>query len=70
MTALAIRSSTGRPVDRYRQNADRLRAGGEVVRHFDIDLADGAGDYQVFSDLEPSSGNGSPWSSRAPARRR
>ena len=31
----------------------RLRAGGEVVRHFDIDLGDGAGDYQVFSDLEP-----------------
>ena len=31
----------------------RLRAGGEVVRHFDIDLADGAGDYQVFSNLEP-----------------
>ena len=31
----------------------RLRAGGEVVRHFDIGLADGAGDYQVFSDLQP-----------------
>ena len=27
--------------------------GGEVLRHFDIDLADGAGDYQVFSDLQP-----------------
>ena len=34
----------------------RLRAGGEVVRHFDIDLADGAGDYTVFSDLEPFRG--------------
>ncbi len=31
----------------------RLRRDGEVVRHFDIDLADGAGDYQVFSDLQP-----------------
>ena len=31
----------------------RLRAGGEVVRHFDIDLAGGNGDYEVFSDLQP-----------------
>ena len=34
----------------------RLRAGGEVVRHFDIDLADGAGAYQVFADLQPFRG--------------
>ena len=31
----------------------RLRRGGQVLRHFDIDLADGGGDYQVFSDLQP-----------------
>ena len=31
----------------------RLRRDGQVLRHFDIDLADGSGDYQVFSDLQP-----------------
>ena len=45
-----------RPPTGARSLADghmRLRAGGEVVRHFDIDLAEGDGDYQVFSDLQP-----------------
>ncbi|MDE0024715.1 MAG: glycoside hydrolase family 32 protein [Spirochaetaceae bacterium] len=31
----------------------RLCRDGQVLRHFDIDLADGSGDYQVFSDLQP-----------------
>ena len=34
----------------------RLRDESGTVREFDIRLADGAGDYQVFSDLEPYRG--------------
>lgn len=50
---LPIRRVPGRGLLRTPAGHMRLRAGGEVVRHFDIDLADGAGDYTVFGDLEP-----------------
>ena len=45
----------------------RVRAGGRIVREFDIKLADGAPDFRVFLDLQPFQGQTVAFETELPA---